>query len=171
MSSGEKRETRKEEHEDDTAITPRRFENIFDNFRREMERMMRPWPLATMNWGEMPSLFEARDMRMALYDLLDKGDRYELQVEVPGIEKEKIDVKATRYSVEISGKHSEKTEEKGKRYLYTERLYRSFYRKVPVPEEIVPSKVGAKVENGILKLELPKKVPTRGEDETKVDVK
>ena len=89
-----------------------------------------------------------------------------------GIEKEKMDIKATRHSVEISGKHSEKIEEKGKRYLYTERLYRSFYRNVPVPEEIVPSKVAAKVENGILRLELPKKVPTRKEDEeTRVDVK
>lgn len=170
MSSKEGKESKRDE-ENSTAITPRRFENIFDNFRRDMERMMRPWPFATMNWPDMPSLFEVRDMRMALYDLVDKGDRYELQVEVPGIEKEKIDVKATRYSVEISGKHSEKTEEKGKRYLYTERLYRSFYRNVPVPEEIVPSKVSAKVESGVLKLELPKKIPTRGEDETKVDVR
>ena len=78
---------------------------------------MRPWPFA--GW-DMPSLFEVRDMRMALYDLIDKGERYELQVEVPGIEKEKVDVKATRFSVEISGKYTERTEEKGKRYLYTE---------------------------------------------------
>lgn len=172
MSSKGEREQQKRDEEDSMAIAPRRFENVFDNFRRDMERMMRPWPMATMlNWPDMPSLFEARDMRMALYDLVDKGDRYELQVEVPGIEKEKIDVKATRYSVEISGKHSDKTEEKGKRYLYAERLYRSFYRNVPVPEEIIPSKVSARVDSGILKLELPKKVPTRGEDEARVDVK
>jgi HSP20 family protein len=166
MSSGEKREARKDS--DETAMVPR-FESMFDNFRQNMERMMtRPW--SAMGW-EMPSLFEARDMRLALYDLVDKGDRYELQVEVPGIEKEKVDVKATRHSVEISGRHSEKTEEKGKRYLYTERLYRSFYRNVPVPEEIVPSKVSAKMENGILKVELPKKVPTKGDDEARVEVR
>lgn len=164
MSSGERRDSKNEE----TALTPR-FENIFDNFRQNMERMMRPWPFAG-GW-DMPSLFEARDMRMALYDLVDKGDRYELQVEVPGIEKDKVDIKATRFSVEISGKHSEKTEEKGKRYLYAERLYRSFYRNIPVLEEIMPSKVNAKMENGILRLELPKKVPTKGEEEAKIDVK
>ena len=135
-----------------------------------------------MDWQQFPSTIttipEARDMRMALYELADRGDKFELQVEVPGIEKEKIDVKATKYSVEISGKHSEKTEEerteeeKGKRYLYTERLYRSFYRNVTLPEEIVPSKVAAKVENGVLKVDLPKKTPTKGEGEaTKIDVK
>lgn len=171
MSSGEKRETRKDEEERaaaTTTIVPR-FESIFDNFRQEMERMMRPWSLP-MSWS-MPSLFEARDMRMALYDLVDKGDRYELQVEVPGIDREKIDVKATKYSVEVSGKYSEKTEEKAKRYLYTERLYRSFYRNVPVPEEIVPSKVSARMENGILRLELPKKSPSKGDEEARVEVK
>jgi HSP20 family protein len=146
--------------------------SVFDNFMREMERMTRPWSFP-MDWQQFPSIFEARDMRMALYELADRGDKFELQVEVPGIEKEKIDLKATKYSIEISGKHSEKTEEKkGKRYLYTERLYRSFYRNVSLPEEIVPSKVAAKVENGVLKVDLPKKTPTKGEGEaTKIDVK
>jgi HSP20 family protein len=158
--------------EERKAMMPTRaVSSVYENFMREMERMMtRPWSFP-MDW-EFPSLFEARDMRMALYELADRGDRYELQVEVPGIEKEKIDVKATKYSVEISGKHSDKSEEKGKKYVYTERLYRSFYRNVPLQEEIVPSKVAAKVENGILKVDLPKKAPTKAEGETtKVDVK
>lgn len=170
-SSSEKRDEEPREMMPTTGIT-----SVFDNFMREMERMTRPWSFP-MDW-QFPSIFEARDMRMALYELADRGDKFELQVEVPGIEKEKIDVKATKYSVEISGKHSEKTEEKteeekGKRYLYTERLYRSFYRNVTLPEEIVPSKVAAKVENGVLKVDLPKKTPTKvGEGEaTKIDVK
>src|ERR671925_608296 len=165
-SSSEKRD------EEPGGMMPTRgITNVFDNFMREMERMTRPWSFP-MDW-QFPSIFEARDMRMAVYELADRGDKFELQVEVPGIEKEKIDVKATKYSVEISGKHSEKTEEKkDKRYLYTERLYRSFYRNVILPEEIVPSKVAAKVENGVLKVDLPKKTPTKGEGEaTKIDVK
>jgi HSP20 family protein len=164
-SSSERRD------EEPRAMMPTRgISSVFDSFMREMERMTRPWSLPT-NW-QFPSMFEARDMRMALYELADRGDKFELQVEVPGIEKEKIDVKATKYSVEISGKHSEKSEEKSKRYVYTERMYRSFYRNVLLPEEIVPSRVAAKVENGILKVDLPKKTPTKTEgDVTKVDVK
>jgi HSP20 family protein len=163
---------RKRDEQEKKAIMPsRQFDTMFDTFRREMERMMvRPWSLPT-EW-EVPSLFEARDMRMAPYELVDRGERFELKLEIPGIEKENISVKTTKYSVEISGKHSEKEEEKGKRYVYSERLYRSFYRNVPLPEEIVPSKVSAKVENGILRLDLPKKNPTESEDEaTRVEVK
>jgi HSP20 family protein len=165
-SSGERKD-----NEERAMMPARMYESFFDSFQRQMERMMkRPWSFPA-DW-EFPSIFEARDMRMALYELTDRGDRFELLVEVPGVEKEKIDIKATKYSVEISGKHSEKTEEKGKRYVYTERLYRSFYRNVPLPEEIVPSKVSAKVENGILKVDLQKKTPTKTESEaTKVEVK
>jgi HSP20 family protein len=167
MSSSSERK----DEEGKGMMPARLYENFFDSFRRQMESMMkRPWSFP-MDW-EFPSFFEARDMRMALYELVDKGDKFELHVEVPGLDKEKIDVKATKYSAEISGKHSEKSEEKGRRYVYSERLYRSFYRNVPLPEEIVPSKVSAKLENGILKVELPKKTPTRAEgDATKVDVK
>jgi HSP20 family protein len=35
------------------------------------------------------------------------GDKYELQLEMPGIDKDKVDVKATKNSVEISGKQTE----------------------------------------------------------------
>ena len=156
-SSGERK---REEQEKKPMMPARQFDSMFDSFRREMERMMvRPWSFP-MDW-ELPSLFEARDMRMAPYELVDRGDRFELQLEVPGIEKENVDVKATKYSVEISGKHSEKGEEKGKKYVYSERLYRSFYRNVPLPEEIIPSKVSAKVENGILKLRSTKEESNR----------
>jgi HSP20 family protein len=169
MSSSSER--KREEQEKQPIMPSRQFDNIFDTFRREMERMMmRPWSFPMEL--ELPSFFEARDMRMAPYELVDRGDKFELQVEVPGIQKENVSVKATKYSVEISGKHSEKGEEKGKRYVYSERIYRSFYRNVPLPEEIIPSKVAAKVESGILRLDLPKKNPTESEGEaTKVEVK
>ncbi|MFL6495677.1 MAG: Hsp20/alpha crystallin family protein [Nitrososphaera sp.] len=167
-SSGERK---REEEEKKPMVPARQFDNMFDIFRREMERMMaRPWSFPT-EW-ELPSMFEARDMRMAPYELVDRGNRFELQLEVPGIEKENVSVKATKYNVEISGKHSEKEEEKGKKYVYSERLYRSFYRNVSLPEEIIPSKVTAKVTNGILRVDLPKRNPTESESEaTRVEVK
>jgi HSP20 family protein len=63
-------------------------------------------------------------------------------------------------------------EQRGKRYVYSERLFESFYRNVPLLEEIIPSKVSAKVQNGILRLDLPKKNPRESESEaTRVEVK
>ncbi len=132
-------------------LLPTRFDDMFDDFRIEMERMMRPWPLM---W-HFPRLEE--EMRVPLCDMADKGDRYELQVEVPGIDKDKINVDATDDAIEISGEHAEKVEVKKKDYVYNERSSRSFYRKIRIPEEIDPAKVTAKMNNGILLVDLPKK--------------
>ena len=143
------------------------LDDIFENFRKEMESALRPWQSSF----KFPSLFDG-ETRMPLCDMADRGDRFELQVEVPGIEKDRINVKATGHSVEIFAEKSEKTEEKKKDYIYSERSHRSFYRKVPVPEEIVPSKIDARMNNGILVVKLPKKNPTKSREEaTKVEVK
>lgn len=169
MTTSEKSEPIKRKEEEETTL-PRRADT-FEAFRRNIERNIeraftRPWP-SVFDW-RFPSMpFGAwSDIRTPLCDLVDKGDRYELQVEVPGIEKEKIDLKATRHAIEITGEQTEKTEEKGKNYVYNERSYRSFQRRVPIPEEIVPSKVNAKMVNGVLTIELPKKIPTKVEEET-----
>jgi HSP20 family protein len=143
------------------------LDEIFENFRREVEGALKPWHAGF----RFPSLFDG-ETRVPLCDMADRGDRYELQVEVPGIEKDKVNVKATGNSVEISADQSEKTEEKRKDYVYSERSHRSFYRKIPVPEEIVPSKIDAKMNNGILVVKLPKKNPSKSKEEAiKVEVK
>jgi len=94
--------------------------------------------------------------------MVDRADRYNLRLEVPGIDKDKIQLNATNDSIEISGEQSEEsTEDKGHNYIYDERSYSSFYRSIPIPEEIIPSKITARMNNGILQIEIPKKAPSR----------
>ena len=95
--------------------------------------------------------------------MVDKGDRYHLRLEIPGIDKDKIRLHATKDFIEISAEQSEEEsrQDKGRNYIYNERSYNSFYRSIPTPEEIIPSKISAKMQNGILQVELPKKEPTR----------
>lgn len=170
MTTSEKSESDKRKREEETKSLPTRadsFETFLRNLERNIERAFsRSWPSA-FDWRSPSVPFGTlAGVRTPLCDMVDKGDRYELQVETPGIEKEKIDLKATRHAIEISGEQSEKTEEKGKNYVYNERSYRSFERRIPFPEEIVPSKVNAKMMDGVLTIELPKKVPTKTEEET-----
>jgi HSP20 family protein len=185
MSSESRPEKRDEvvKREEDKSIsrrTPRyHIEDIFDDFRRDIEDFMERswWPLSSPSFSRFPSLSWrlpafAESSRIPVCDMIDKGYKYELQVEVPGIEKEKIDVKATRKSIEISGEKSEKTEDRGKNYLYNERSYKSFRRTIAIPEEILPSKIEAKMNNGVLTIDAPKKTPTKVEEEVKkVEVK
>ena len=168
--------------ESQRSLQTRRMDDIFDTFRTDIEDMMMPWSSSSSLWDwRFPSLQTTEDIqdqitvRMPIFDMVDKEDRYELKVEVPGIEKEKVKVKATEDSLEISGEQSkeEESEDKRKRFIYNERSYNSFYRKIPIPEEIVSSKVRAKMSNGVLHIELPKKNPTKLEEEegTTVEIK
>ncbi|WP_415281100.1 Hsp20/alpha crystallin family protein [Candidatus Nitrososphaera sp. FF02] len=120
--------------------------DVFDNFRKEAFAMMNSWPGMSL----------LGRTRVPLCDIVDRGNRYELHVEVPGIETDKINVKATQNTVEISGVQTEESRETRKSYHYNERLVKSFYRIIPVPGEIDPSKVSAKTKNGVLTVKLPK---------------
>ena len=61
-------------------------------------------------------------------------------------------------------------QKKKKNYLFNERSYSSLRRRISTPEEIDPSKIDAKMENGVLHIQVPKKTPTQNK-ETKVEVK
>jgi HSP20 family protein len=143
---------------------PTSLDRVFEGFSKELESMMRPWP-------ELWSFPQIEGMRVPLCDMKDSADRYELHVEVPGIDKEKIDVRATGDMVEISGEQSEKSEEKRKDYVYNERSRKSFYRKIRMPEEIDPSRVSASMKNGVLVVELPKTGKSKKSGATKVEIK
>jgi HSP20 family protein len=126
---------------------------ILKNFRDEMEDSLRTW--STSPW--IPSLFDYEGVRIPLCEIADKGDHYQLHVELPGMTQANVKVKAQSHCVEVSAKKSKTTKETQKGRIYTERSESSFYRQIPVPEEIVPQKVKSKILNGTLSIVLPKK--------------
>jgi HSP20 family protein len=146
---------------------PTAFDDIFESFRRDMEDAFYLPGRIFERGGELSPDLETR---LPLCDMEDLGDKYEIALEAPGIPKEQINIKAGVNYIDISGEQEKKTEEKRKNYLYNERLYSSLRRRISTPEEIVPSKVDAKMENGVLRVEVPKKTPTKNQ-ETKVQVK
>lgn len=146
------------------SLRTRRIDNIFDNFRNNIESIMDP----LSSWGYFPSysrlqMEQGEGVRTPTYDMVDDGDRYKLIVELPGINKDNIRVKAMDDSVEISAEQSQEEDERKKNFVYNQRSYSSFYCRIPVPEEILSSEVTAKADNrGILRVQLPKK--TRPQD-------
>ena len=89
---------------------------------------------------------------------------------MPGIDKKNIDIKATKSFIEVSATLTEKKEETTKNHIYNERLWKTLYRNIPLPEEIISDKVTARVENGILQVDMPKKVPSQFEPVSKIQV-
>jgi HSP20 family protein len=162
MTSGKSEITRRK------ALFPTAFDDIFEGFRKDMEDV-----LFFPRWNFLDrrnELVSDLETRLPLCDMEDLGDKYEVTLEAPGIPKDKITVKAGTNYIDLSGENEKKTEEKRKNYLYNERSYSSLRRRISTPEEIDPSKIDAKMENGVLHIQVPKKTPTQNK-ETKVEVK
>ena len=148
---------------EEAMLRTRHMDNIFDNFRSSIENIMDP----LSSWGYFPSSGRSRmneelGARTPLYDMVDDGERYKLIVELPGIDKDNIHIKAMDDSIEISAEQSQRANEQKKSFVYNQRSYSSFYCRIPVPEEILSSEATAKADSkGILRLELPKKTKSQ----------
>ncbi|MFE4108297.1 Hsp20/alpha crystallin family protein [Almyronema epifaneia] len=88
-------------------------------------------------------------------NLIDQGDRLLLQVQLPGVKAEEIDIQASREAVAISGQRQLQIAA-DQRLLHAELRSGTFRRVVPVPVAIQNTQVAASFDNGILTLTLPK---------------
>jgi len=159
------------------AIRPRRhvptthvlatFDDLLDDFnRRFRESIWEPW-----EWEPIVPDVAEFPVREAFADLEDAGSKFVVRAEVPGIPKDKINVNVTKDDVEISGEAGTAKEEKKKGYVFRERGYSSFYKRIVFPEEVVPEKAESTVKDGLLEVDVPKKKPTSEPKKHKVAVK
>ena len=94
-------------------------------------------------------------------DLKDTGDSYVLEADLPGFDKKDIEIEMNGDTLTISAeRHSEHEEEdKKKNYIRCERSYGSYQRAFDI-SGVEADKIGAKYENGVLTLTMPKKTKT-----------
>ena len=93
-------------------------------------------------------------------DIKDEGDKFVLEAELPGFEKEDIKLDLDGDNLVITAEHNTENEEKDKdgKYIRRERSYGSYQRSFDVSAVDV-DKIEAEYKNGILILDLPKKAP------------
>jgi len=135
----------------------REIDTMIEDFKKNF---MMPWlPMKAKAWNQL--------MKAPRVDLNDLGDHYEAFIEVPGVEKEVVQVHMTKTSLEVSAEAEEEKEEKS--LLVRERNHQEIYRRITFPEEIIPEEAEARVANGLLTVTVPKK--HKLEERHKVEVK
>jgi HSP20 family protein len=117
---------------------------------------------------QMERLFEQTRQR-ALGEPLEPGlwqpavDIYEderevvVKMEVPEIEQKDIDVQIEEDSLIISGERRLEREESRQNYHRIERSYGPFRRSFALPAAVDQGQIQASIENGVLKIVLPKR--------------
>lgn len=88
----------------------------------------------------------------------DKG--YIVRAEVPGMKEDEINVTLRDNSLILEGERKSESEEQGEDFYSSEFSYGSFYRTIPLSEEVNPDSVKASCKGGILRVELDKVKPS-----------
>lgn len=93
-------------------------------------------------------------------DIVDKGDRFVLEADLPGFNKEDINIHVDDNRLTISAQHKVSKEENKDNYIRKERRYGSFTRSFDV-SNIKTDQIKADYKNGVLTIDLPKKENTQ----------
>jgi|HigsolmetaAR202D_1030399.scaffolds.fasta_scaffold00022_95 Molecular chaperone (small heat shock protein) len=89
-------------------------------------------------------------------DLSETSDAFIVEASLPGLKAEDINVSIEDNVLTISGELQQKEEHKERNYHRVERRYGSFRRSIALPNSVQAEKVEAKLENGVLHLNIPK---------------
>lgn len=110
---------------------------------------------------DMEKLFsEESENRLSHFktDIIDKGDEFMLEAELPGFEKEDIKVDFSENTLTICAEHKESEEDKKGNYVRRERRSGMCCRRFDTAN-IDTENITASYKNGILEVTLPKMKP------------
>ncbi len=108
-------------------------------------------------WG--PGYLE-RDVAVPLADIKETDDAVIVIMDLPGINKEDVEISAMDDALRVIAKRTAEKEESEKGYHRRERAYSRFERVVSLPVAVKADEAKAKLENGVLEITLPKEVVT-----------
>jgi Molecular chaperone (small heat shock protein) len=83
-------------------------------------------------------------------------ENYHIEVELPGVKKENVDIKVDGNVLTISGERNVREEVKDEDYHKVESRYGLFSRSFTLPERVDTSNIEAEFINGILEISIPK---------------
>ena len=85
-------------------------------------------------------------------DIREEDGELIVSADMPGVQKEEINVRADKDQVEIAAESNQEVTEENEKYLRRERRSRQFRRTVPWPKPVDPETVTAEYEDGVLEI-------------------
>lgn len=89
-------------------------------------------------------------------DISETNDSFEVTVELPGMNKEDIDISLDNSRLTISGERKFEEKEDGKTYHRVETRYGSFNRSFQLPDNVDEESINATYKNGLLNITIKK---------------
>jgi HSP20 family protein len=87
-------------------------------------------------------------------DVYTEGDNYVVELALPGVEPEAVEISILGSQITISGEYA--APDKARQYLHRERSAGRFERTLTLPTDLDSDKAEARSESGVLRLTVPK---------------
>ena len=129
-------------------LVPRRNFDLFDDFFDD-------------------NFFNKKEKNLMKTDIKEKKDKYVIEMDLPGFEKENIKLELNNGYLTISGKQENKIDEEEEKFVHKERFFGECTRSFFVGDNIKEEDIDAEFKNGILKIDIPKKEEQKELPETK----
>lgn len=142
---------------DGSQVTPFRPAAIDERFGRLVENMFEDMMAPLM--GYPPAWYGTQEgITSPRLNVSETEQAYEIESDLPGVDKNdvKISVDGRRVSIEAEERQSQERKE-GQNVVYAERGLRKYVRSFTLPTEVDDESAQARLENGVLKVSLPKK--------------
>ncbi|BCD68756.1 Hsp20/alpha crystallin family protein [Nitratiruptor sp. YY09-18] len=104
----------------------------------------------------VPSSAQSESIWMPAVNEKEDEKAYYVEVDLPGVKKEDINLEVKDNMLIVSGERKFKKEEEDKGYKRVESFFGKFERRFTLPADADTEKIEATVEDGVLKITIPK---------------
>ncbi len=130
----------------DVLTLQNRMNSLFQDFSRTQGEGNSELPMA----GFVPPV-----------DIYEDEHQVVLKLEIPGMQKEDLDIQVENNTLAVRGERKFEKDEKEENFHRVERRYGSFYRAFTLPTTVDPNRIKADYENGVLRLTLEKRAESK----------
>jgi HSP20 family protein len=89
-------------------------------------------------------------------DIFEKGDDLVIRAEIPGVDKDDVDITVRNNSLTLRGERKREQEINEDNSYRLERSYGNFVRSFTLPRTVDSTRISARYDNGVLDIVLPK---------------
>jgi len=149
---------------------PRRELSPFDEMDRMFDTLLhRSWlrPFREL-WPEWAQFEETRGFAAPRVDVIDRDEEVLVRAEVPGVEKNELQVDLAGQLLTIKGERRREEKEDEGEIFRSEISRGSFSRTIRLPEDVDFEKAAAEFKDGMLEIHLPK---THKTDRRRIEIK
>ena len=104
-------------------------------------------------------------------NIIENEGGFSLEVAAPGMQKEDFKISCENNVLTISSEKETDTKDEKENFTRREYSYNSFSRSFSLPESVNTDEVGAKYEDGVLKITLPKKETAKLPNKKSIEIK